>query len=78
MEHICINDAIYLDFRAPNFPLIFPYLNTFFNSMFLYNASYTVENNKNQKTVKFQGDVLNFCDFIQGPRLKNFFHAQLN
>ena len=25
----------------------------------------TVENNKNKKSVKFQGDMLNFCDFIQ-------------
>ena len=24
-----------------------------------------MENNKNKKSVKFQGDVLNFCDFIQ-------------
>ena len=23
-----------------------------------------MENNKNKKSVKFQGDVLNFCDFI--------------
>ena len=24
-----------------------------------------MENNKNKKSVKFQGDLLNFCDFIQ-------------
>ena len=24
-----------------------------------------MENNKNRKSVKFQGDMLNFCDFIQ-------------
>ena len=24
-----------------------------------------MENNKNKKSVKFQGDILNFCDFIQ-------------
>ena len=24
-----------------------------------------MENNKNKKYVKFQGDMLNFCDFIQ-------------
>ena len=24
-----------------------------------------MENNKNKKSVKFQGDVLKFCDFIQ-------------
>ena len=24
-----------------------------------------MENNKNKKSVKFQGDTLNFCDFIQ-------------
>ena len=33
--------------------------------MSLYFALYTVENNKNKKSVKFQGDMLNFCDFIQ-------------
>ena len=33
--------------------------------MSLYFALQTVENNKNKKSVKFQGDVLNFCDFIQ-------------
>ena len=24
-----------------------------------------MENNRNKKAVKFQGDMLNFCDFIQ-------------
>ena len=24
-----------------------------------------MENNKNKKSVKFQGDMLNYCDFIQ-------------
>ena len=24
-----------------------------------------MENNRNKKSVKFQGDMLNFCDFIQ-------------
>ena len=24
-----------------------------------------MENNKNKKSVKFQGDMLNFCDFIK-------------
>ena len=24
-----------------------------------------MENNKNKKSVKFHGDMLNFCDFIQ-------------
>ena len=33
--------------------------------MSLYLALLTVENNKNNKSVKFQGDMLNFCDFIQ-------------
>ena len=33
--------------------------------MSLHFALYTVENNKNKKSVKFQGDMLNFCDFIQ-------------
>ena len=33
--------------------------------MSLYFALLTVENNKNKKSVKFQGHMLNFCDFIQ-------------
>ena len=33
--------------------------------MSLYFALSTVENNKNKKSVKFQGHMLNFCDFIQ-------------
>ena len=33
--------------------------------MSLYLALQTVENNKNKKSVKFQGDMLNFCDLIQ-------------
>ena len=33
--------------------------------MSLYFALLTFENNKNKKSVKFQGDMLNFCDFIQ-------------
>ena len=32
--------------------------------MSLYFALSTVENNKNKKSVKFQGDILNFGDFI--------------
>ena len=32
--------------------------------MSLYFALLTVENNKNKKSVKFQGDILNFGDFI--------------
>ena len=31
----------------------------------LYFALETVENNKNKKSVKFQGHMLIFCDFIQ-------------
>ena len=65
VECIFINDAISLHFRAQKFPLIFPYKNTFLNSMSLYFALLTVENNKNKKPVKFQGDMLNFCDLIQ-------------
>ena len=53
------------DFCAQKFPLIFPYLNTFLISMSLYFALYPVENNINNKYVKFQVDLLNFCDFIQ-------------
>ena len=33
--------------------------------MSLYFTLKTVENNKNKKSVKFQGDMLSFCDFIQ-------------
>ena len=33
--------------------------------MSLYFALLTVENNKNKKSVKFQGDILNDCDFMQ-------------
>ena len=33
--------------------------------MSLYFALLTVENNKNKRSVKFQGDMLIFCDFIQ-------------
>ena len=33
--------------------------------MSLYFALSTVENNKKKMYVKFQGDMLNFCDFIQ-------------
>ena len=32
--------------------------------MSLYFALLTVENNENKKSVKFQGDILNFGDFI--------------
>ena len=32
--------------------------------MSLYLALYTVENNKNKKPFKFQGDMLIFCDII--------------
>ena len=45
-----------------------------------YFALYTVENNKIKKYVKFQGDMLNFCDFIQvfvftrNHHLKYFFN----
>ena len=35
------------------------------NSMSLYFALETVENNKYMKSVKFQGNMLNFYDFIQ-------------
>ena len=33
--------------------------------MCLYFALLTVENNKNKKSLKLQGDMLNFCGFIQ-------------
>ena len=59
MEHIFITDAISLDFRAQNFPLIFPYLNTFLNRMSLF-CIVNLESNKNKKSVKFQGERLIF------------------
>ena len=40
-----------------------------------------MENNKNKKSVKFQGDMLNYCDFIQvfvfttNHHLKAVFHS---
>ena len=53
--------------------------------MSFYFALLTVENNKNKKSVKFQGDMLNYCDFIQvfvfttNHHLKIFtFHCQYN
>ena len=33
--------------------------------MVLYFTLETVENNKYKKSVKIQGDMLNYCDFIQ-------------
>ena len=47
------------------FPFDLSILNHFLNSMSLTFALKTIENNKNKKSVKFQGDMLNFCDFIQ-------------
>ena len=44
--------------------------------MSLYLALQTVENNKNKKSVKFQGDMLNFCDFIQVYVLSSNHHLK--
>ena len=43
-----------------------------------YFALYTVENNKNKKSVKFQGDMLNFYDFIQGFVFTRNHHLNLH
>ena len=40
-------------------------LKQFLNSMSLYFALETVENNKNMKSLKFQRDMFNIWDFIQ-------------
>ena len=40
-------------------------VNTFLNSMSLYFALKTVETNTNSKSIKFQEDMFDFCDFIQ-------------
>ena len=37
-----------------------------------------MENNKNKKSVKFQGDMLNFCDFIQAFVFTRNHHLNLN
>ena len=36
-----------------------------------------MENNKNKKSVKFQGDMLNFCDFIQVFVFTRNYHLKL-
>ena len=40
-------------------------LKHFLNSMSPFFALLNVENNRIKESVKFQGDMLNFCDFIQ-------------
>ena len=53
-------------FSGTTFPFDLSILTHFFlNSMSLYFALKTVENNKSKKSTKFQGDMLIFCDFIQ-------------
>ena len=37
-----------------------------------------MENNKNKKSVKFQGDMLNFCDFIQVFVFTRNHHLKVN
>ena len=37
-----------------------------------------MENNKNKKSVKFQGDMLNFCDFIQVFVFTRNHHLKMN
>ena len=44
--------------------------------MSFYFKLLTVENNKNKMSVKFQGDMLNFCDFIQVSVLTTNHHLQ--
>ena len=35
-----------------------------------------MENNKNKKSVKFQGDMLNYCDFIQVFVFTSYHHLK--
>ena len=56
---------LFLQIFAHKNPFDLPLVKHFLNSISLYFALLTVENNKNKKSVKFQGDMLNFCDFIQ-------------
>ena len=67
VERILINDAISLDFRARIFPSICSY-QTHFQTASPSILHCKLENKKNKKSVKFQGEMLNlfeFCDFIQ-------------
>ena len=43
-----------------------------------YAARPSVENNKNKKSVKFQGDMLNCCDFIQVYVFTTNHHPKVN
>ena len=36
-----------------------------------------MENNKNKKSVKFQGDMLNYCDFIQVFVFTSYHHLKV-
>ena len=36
-----------------------------------------MENNKNKKSVKFQGDMLNYCDFIQVFVFTSYHHLKI-
>ena len=36
-----------------------------------------MENNKNKKSVKFQGDMLNYCDFIQVFVFTSYHHLNV-
>ena len=56
---------LFFRFSRTKVPFDLSILKHFLNSMSLYFALQTVENNKNKKSVKFQGDMLNFYDFIQ-------------
>ena len=63
VQHIFINLAISLDFCAKNpYLAIFKY---FFKQHVPLLCIVTVENNTNKKSIKVQGDMLNFCDFVQ-------------
>ena len=64
MAPIFINDAISLDFRAQNF-LFFRIKTPFFKQDVPLFSLKAVENNENKKSVKFQGDLLTICDFVQ-------------
>ena len=36
-----------------------------------------MENNKNKKSMKFQGDMLNYCDFIQVFVFTSYHHLKI-
>ena len=58
VERSLVNGTISLDFHTQKFILIFPY------DIFEKACLSTVENDKNKKSLEFQGHTLNYCDYI--------------